>query len=274
MRISGRFIPCARPERPKYGSPGQRPGFPVRRRVVALKGRNNCRNGNDRFHLHCPFRANVDFWIANPYCRPSGGNDFGRQSRRRTGTTLIELLVVITVGAVMLGLGMTTIHLLLGAEHEASRSVRYAASVARLAQVFREDVHSAQAVELMAVEPGTAEVLVIGAGEDRQIRYELEAHRATRIEAAQDRPSHLDVFYFPPRSRLSFAREMSERLVRLEIEMAAYGPAHAASLPSRRLAIEAAPARLRRFEVHRDEGAPTPAADDGRDQETGKGADP
>src|SRR5437867_3508547 len=55
------------------------------------------------------------------------------------GWTLIELLVVLTVAAVMMGLGVTTIHLLLGSEHEAMKSVRYSASVTRLARVFRED---------------------------------------------------------------------------------------------------------------------------------------
>ena len=39
----------------------------------------------------------------------------------RTGITLVEMLVVITMAAVMLGLGVTTIHLLLGAEHKETR---------------------------------------------------------------------------------------------------------------------------------------------------------
>jgi type II secretory pathway pseudopilin PulG len=213
MRTDGRFIPCVRPERPKYESPGQ-----------------------------------------------------------RAGTTLIELLVVITVAAVMLGLGVTTIHLLLGAEHEASRSVRYAASLSRLAQAFRDDVHPARSVELPEVESGRPEMLVISAGGDPQIRYELEANRATRFEAAQDGPAHRDTFYFPPRSRLSFAREATGGLVRLEIEMAAFGPANAATLPPRRLAIEAAPARRRPFEIRLDEDHPATAAESEHDEETGKGA--
>src|SRR5438309_121599 len=64
----------------------------------------------------------------------------GPRSARR-GWTLIELLVVLSVAAVMMGLGVTTIHLLLGSEHEAMKSVRYSSSLTRLARVFREDVH-------------------------------------------------------------------------------------------------------------------------------------
>jgi type II secretory pathway pseudopilin PulG len=177
-------------------------------------------------------------------------------ARRRTGTTLVELLVVITVGAVMLGLSVTTIHLLLGAEHEASRSTRYAASLARLARAFRDDIHAAQAVELPAIDAGDAQVLVIGAGGGQQIRYELEANRAMRLEAVDDGPPQRDVFYFPPRSRLSFAHDATDGLVRLEIEMAVHGPAYAVILPPRQLVIEAAPLRLHGFEINPDRGRP------------------
>jgi hypothetical protein len=172
----------------------------------------------------------------------------------RTGTALVELLVVITVAAIMLGLGVTTIHLLLGAEHEASRSARYAASVARLAQVIRDDIHAAQTFDLPTVEAGEPEVLLVGTGGQRQIRYELQANRATRFEVASEGPPQHDVFYFPPRSRLWFARERADRLVRLEIDVAAHGPANAVALPSRHLSIEAAPSRLRRFEMNPDQG--------------------
>ena len=175
----------------------------------------------------------------------------------RAGTTLVELLVVITVAGVMLGLSVTAIHLLLGAEHEASRSTRYAASLARLARAFRDDIHAAQAVELPAIEAGQGEVLVIGAGSGRQIRYELVANRAMRLEAVDDGPPQRDVFYFPPRSRLWFSRDATDGLVRLEIEMAAHGPAHAAFVPPRQLVIEAASLRLRRFEMNPDPGPPS-----------------
>jgi hypothetical protein len=78
-----------------------------------------------------------------------------------------------------------------------------------------------------------------------------------RLEAVDDGPPQRDVFYFPPRSRLWFARDATDGLVRLEIEMAAHGPANAVSLPPRQLVIEAAPLRLRRFELNPDPGRPS-----------------
>jgi hypothetical protein len=54
---------------------------------------------------------------------------------------------------------------------------------------------------------------------------------------------------------LQIARDATDGLVRLKIEMAAYGPANAVSLPPRELVIEAAPLRLRRFEMNPDPGS-------------------
>src|SRR5262249_35436279 len=122
----------------------------------------------------------------------------------RSGTALIEILVVITVAAAMTGLAVTTIHLLLTAEHEATKTVRFAASVARLTKIFREDVHAAVAVELQSSEPGMPAVLIVTADSRRQVRYELDGHLATRIETVAGAEQHRDAFYFPVHSRLRF----------------------------------------------------------------------
>src|SRR5438876_5171317 len=119
--------------------------------------------------------------------------------RTRYGVSLIEMLVVMSVASVMMGLGVTTIHLLLGSEHEATRSVRYAASVARLARLFREDIHAARQVEFPPVEPGKPAVLIAMVDGERDIRYELDAHLARRLESDGGTTPHRDVFYFPPR---------------------------------------------------------------------------
>jgi type II secretory pathway pseudopilin PulG len=167
----------------------------------------------------------------------------------RCGTSLVEMLVVMTVAAAMVGLAVTTIHRLLGAEHEATKQARYAASLARLSQAFRDDLHAAQKVELPAVEPGEPAALVTTLPDGRRIRYELDAHRATRVEIDGSDETHRDAFYFPPRSRLEFDRSGDRGLVRLTIEMPA-GVAFAkpkdsaaASQPMQLLLIEAAPFR-------------------------------
>ena len=176
----------------------------------------------------------------------------------RSGFTLVEMLVVISVAAVMLGLSVSTIHLLLDAEHEAARSLRFNTSVARLAQAFRGDMHASRQVELPASEAGQPIVLVASA-DGRQFRYELDAHLATRIETEAGKEVHREVYYFPPHSSLRFEHRSDQKgpdqkLVLLEIEMAAGGrgsravPSAASDGPKRRYAIEAALGRDHRFE--------------------------
>jgi hypothetical protein len=164
----------------------------------------------------------------------------------RRGISLVEMLVVITVAAAMMGLTVTTIHRLLGAEHDVTRQMRYAASVARLAQVFRDDLHAAREIEAPVAEPGKPPALLVVFPDARRARYELDRHLATRVELDRENETHHDSFYFPPGSRLEFERARDERLVRLTIDMPAGNPAvkpndtAAARVPTHRLTIEAA----------------------------------
>jgi hypothetical protein len=166
------------------------------------------------------------------------------------------MLVVITVAAVMLGMSVGIIHMLLDAEREATRAVRFNTSVARLTQAFRGDIHACRQVELPASEPGKPAVLVATL-DDGQIRYELDQHLATRIETSGGRQVHREVFYLPPHSRMRFDRQPDQKLVLLEIDMAAGGsgtrnvPSAAADTPQRRLAIEAVLGRDHRFETQK-----------------------
>jgi len=173
------------------------------------------------------------------------------------------MLVVMTVAAVMLGMAVSTIHLLLRAEHEATNSARYAASAARLAHVFRDDLHFAREVELPAAQAGEPAVLIARTETGRRIRYELDAHRATRIEGNAAAESERSNFYFPPDSQLAFERVGNSGLLRLAIDMprAGFGPgadpASAAARPMQRLAIEAAPARWHRRATFGGDGEKT-----------------
>jgi prepilin-type N-terminal cleavage/methylation domain-containing protein len=196
-----------------------------------------------------------------------GAQRLARQRRRpRSGLTLVEMLVVISVAAVMLGMSVCTIHLLLDAEREATRAVRFNTSVARLTQAFRADIHASRQVELPATEPGKPIVLVASV-DGGQIRYELDEHLATRIETEGGRQVHREVFYLPPHSRMRFEHQPDQKLpgqklpfqklVVLEIDMAAGGtgtravPSAVADKPQRRLAIEAVLGRDHRFETQK-----------------------
>jgi prepilin-type N-terminal cleavage/methylation domain-containing protein len=181
------------------------------------------------------------------------------QFSARRGVSLVEMLVVITIAAVMVGLAATTMHLLLAAEHEATRSMRFSASVTRLSRAFRDDLHAARDVELPLPEPGKPATLVAAADDGRRIRYELDANRATRVELDGADETQREMFYFPPRSRLGFERAGEKGLVRLTIEMpvgvprTGQPPVASSTEPVQRLAIEAAPARIRRHATPEDQ---------------------
>ena len=195
-------------------------------------------------------------------CRLAGSRPETRQNTyslgwqclpSRSGTTLVEMLIVISVASVMLGVSVCTIHVLLEAEHEASRSVRFNASVARLAQAFRGDIHASRLVELPVPDAGNPIVLIASA-DGGQIRYELDAHQATRIETEGGQQVHRETYHFPLHSRMRFEHLPDQKLVLLEIDMAVAGsgtraiPSAAADGPKRRLTIEAALGRDHRFE--------------------------
>ena len=196
--------------------------------------------------------------LRTAYCvlRPSTNRLRRKLRSPRAGLTLVEMLVVISVAAVMLGMSVGVIHLLLDAEREATRAVRFNTSVARLTQAFRGDIHASRQVELPASEPGKPAVLVATL-DNGQIRYELDQHLATRIETEGGRQVHREVFYLPPHSRMRFEHQPDQKLVLLEIDMAAGGsgtrnvPSAAADTLQRRLAIEAVLGRDHRFETQK-----------------------
>jgi hypothetical protein len=160
------------------------------------------------------------------------------------------MLVVMTVAAVVVGLATTTMHLLMRAEHEATKESRFSASVTRLARAFREDLHAARKVELPDPEPGKPPALVVALDAGRHVRYELDAHRAMRVETDGAVTVRHEDYHFPTHSQLRL--EQGDRgLVRFLIEMPAPGlrsgppSGGPAAGPVTRLAIEAAPARAR-----------------------------
>ena len=137
----------------------------------------------------------------------------------RRGVSLVEMLVVITIAAAMVGLAATMIHLLLGAEHEATKASRFSASVMRLARSFRDDVHAAREVQLPLPEPGKPATLVATVEGGRRIRYEIAANVATRFESDGADETQRENFYFSPRSQLQFESVGDRGLVRLTIQM-------------------------------------------------------
>jgi hypothetical protein len=165
------------------------------------------------------------------------------------------MLVVITLASVMVGLAATTIHLLLGAEREAQRAVRFNRSVMRLSEAFRADVRAAGRVEIPVADSEKSVLLLGDAEGGREVRYEIDGHQATRVESDKGEQTHHDSYYFPPRSRIRFDRQADRKLLQLEIEMPAGNSSDNAEIRAnvpekflRKLKIEALPGRDHRFE--------------------------
>jgi prepilin-type N-terminal cleavage/methylation domain-containing protein len=124
-----------------------------------------------------------------------------RDRDARRGVSLIELLVVITVLAVLLGLCAITIQLLLrvGSDAQARRSA--AASLGRLAEQFRADVHACDDVE---VRPSAGLRLVLKPGV--VIEYRVHAGSVARVESGEGRASRHESFVLGRHDTAAFDR--------------------------------------------------------------------
>lgn len=96
----------------------------------------------------------------------------------RRGISLIEMMVVISSLAILLGLSAVMIQLLLrlGSDAQARRSA--AASLGRLAEQFRADVHASEAAEIRP-----AAGLRLKLDRDVVVDYELRTGRIARVES-------------------------------------------------------------------------------------------
>lgn len=102
-----------------------------------------------------------------------------RQKTRR-GYSLIELMTVISVVGVLLGLCALTVQLLLRVSSDARDRSSTSASLGRLAERFREDVHSSHKAD---VEQAARLRLSIGSGPAIAIAYEAKSGRIDRVQS-------------------------------------------------------------------------------------------
>ena len=167
----------------------------------------------------------------------------------RRGVSLVELLIVISIATVVVGMCVTTIHLLLRTQRDESRGVRTTVTLSRLAETFRDDVHATSQSEIGDDETGRRLLLEDEAG--RRIVYRADEHQLRRIETLRGAEVHRDTFYFPLESKIDFAREEPLRLVRISIDVGTERsdapPPERVRPPSRAVRIEAIADRDRRL---------------------------
>jgi prepilin-type N-terminal cleavage/methylation domain-containing protein len=179
----------------------------------------------------------------------------GRVRRARRGVSLIELLIVISIGTVIIGLCVTTMHVLLRVERDQARSLRSAMVLSRVRQLFADDVHrGAKAkIETGDGDKRLLEVAVEGAG---RVVYSAGEHVLQREELDGEQLKHRDEFHFPPGTAFHFEQEPEPSIVRLNIEIAAAVPDEFSDRtrgkpgkgpPPRTVSIEARLSRDRRF---------------------------
>jgi hypothetical protein len=107
----------------------------------------------------------------------------------------MEMLVVITVGSVMLGIGVGMLHLLMRAEQTGRDRVYRTGVAARLAEQFRED--AAAALRVMPEQenrPSQCRFVLAG---DRIVTYRTMSHEVQRDERSSDKMVRQESYPLP-----------------------------------------------------------------------------
>jgi len=111
--------------------------------------------------------------------------------RKRSGASLAELIVVISIGAVVASLTLASVSLMLRAELATRQGGVNDQQLSRLAQRFRSDAASAEAV---ASNPESGAVEFLQAEIDRKIVYSATEHGVRRFAMHEGHAVHRDSF--------------------------------------------------------------------------------
>jgi prepilin-type N-terminal cleavage/methylation domain-containing protein len=123
----------------------------------------------------------------------------------RRGYNLIEMIVVMTIGTVLMGIGVTLLAVLLKAEQNGRSHVEHNASLARLDDQFRGDVHAA------AVRPA-ADQKQLGVwqwtlADGHAVKYACKPGVVDREEWDENKIIGRDSFYLPKDASATIAVE-------------------------------------------------------------------
>ena len=170
--------------------------------------------------------------------------------RNRLGVSLAELLVAMTIGSVVMAIGLGMLHLMLKTDRTLADSLQRRQTVSQLSRAFRRDVHAANKAELLKGQneqdpPG----LSLQAEPNRRVRYSAEENTVLRVETEGEKTIQTARYRFAKGTLVSFQIEESGR-VGLTIRSpnpSTNSQQTAPDAPLRELTIEATKGRDHRF---------------------------
>ena len=165
------------------------------------------------------------------------------ESRQGTrGFTLVEMVAVISVSAVIMGLAIGLLHTLLRAKRAAQRQSAHRATIARLADGFRRDVHVAG--DLRTDDPSFLCQLELAADDD--VRYEFNPPQLSRTHYTKGQVRSRETYALPPGTIVKIEPPGPEDRGRVRLVITP--PAEPSAGPKmKRLAIDALLAKDRRY---------------------------
>jgi type II secretory pathway component PulJ len=160
----------------------------------------------------------------------------------RRGYLLIEMLVAVTAASLVLGLSVGALALLFRLERTGREHVHHAASLGRLAEQFRNDVHAAipQALDKTPGKDGWRFAIA----PDRAVRYSITPESVEREETAAGKTVGRESYAIPSNTTARFdaASDGNTKIVRLIVS-----PDSTPAAIRREIHIEAVLGRGRRF---------------------------
>ena len=160
----------------------------------------------------------------------------------RRGFSLLEMLVAVTVGSVLMGIGVAILTLLLRLDRTGREHAHRAVVLGRLAEQFRDDVHAA----LRPMPAGTDHRAPwrLDLGPDRTVSYRITPESVERDETAPGKPVRHESYPLPEgcAARVSLSADRTAQVASLIV-----APAGTPSPTSHQLRVDAVLGRDRRF---------------------------
>lgn len=167
-------------------------------------------------------------------------------SRKRRGITLIELLVVLASMTFVLGVCVALMTMLLKLSDSAERHTALEVSIAKLARAFRDDVRSAEEVNLQTKGRELAYAAWLS-GDGTTVEYTVASDAIYRSETLGDAMVGREEFPLPAKSFPRFERIEREGRVFVAVVFDRRGAKSESSLAIRLFRIEAALGENSRF---------------------------